>query len=470
MIIRRLALENFRGFESMTLDLDPALTVLIGANGAGKSSIIRALAIGLSEWTRAFTADGAVEYADDDIRWVTVDGKPEPMTPSVVHMIVGLPGEEQIESRLVRRALDEQRPTAQGQLGDRGHTSQKRLADRDASTATDLPLVALFRARVGVTSSRDAPANEIRRLRSRTLAYRDGLAGVLALGDLQTWMREWELAHTEQLHDSFDESALEALTHEVLARIEQGEVISIDDVMRERAGARRSPEVAVVAAAVVACLEAAAAFAYDVSSAEALVTLKDGRLLPLRLLSDGQQRVAEFAARLAWMAYRLNPHHGIHATERARGVVLIDEIELHLHPQWQQTVIPRLRSTFPGVQFIITTHSPQVLSTVHADHIRALHLDDGRGEALRINEQTEGVASGQVLAAAMGVDPIPDVPAWHDLKQYRALVEDGRADSEQARTLRSTLDRHFGQRHPVMLECDQLKRLMAFAQRRSGQS
>ena len=48
------------------------------------------------------------------------------------------------------------------------------------------------------------------------------------------------------------------------------------------------------------------------------------------------------------------------------ALVLIDEIELHLHPRWQRSVIPNLEKTFPNCQFIVTTHSPQVLDSVYS--------------------------------------------------------------------------------------------------------
>ncbi|WP_164672451.1 AAA family ATPase, partial [Vibrio cholerae] len=46
------------------------------------------------------------------------------------------------------------------------------------------------------------------------------------------------------------------------------------------------------------------------------------------------------------------------------GIVLIDEIDLHLHPKWQQTIVQKLENTFPNIQFILSTHSPLVLTTV----------------------------------------------------------------------------------------------------------
>lgn len=69
--------------------------------------------------------------------------------------------------------------------------------------------------------------------------------------------------------------------------------------------------------------------------------------------------VMDLASRMA----EANPHMGVDSLESA-GVVLIDEIDMHLHPEWQQHIIQDLQRTFPNLQFICTTHSPQVLSTI----------------------------------------------------------------------------------------------------------
>ena len=78
------------------------------------------------------------------------------------------------------------------------------------------------------------------------------------------------------------------------------------------------------------------------------------------------------------IAYRmavLNPHLLDKVTEETDGIVLIDEIDMHLHPSWQRKVIDSLHKTFPKVQFILTTHSPTVLTNVPKENIRI--LDNG---------------------------------------------------------------------------------------------
>lgn len=80
---------------------------------------------------------------------------------------------------------------------------------------------------------------------------------------------------------------------------------------------------------------------------------------------------------------------------------MIDEVDMHLHPEWQQQVLTSLRRPCPAVQLIVTTHSPQVLSTVRKQHIRVLGVNVA-GEPLG---RTDGRSNADVLQAVMDVMP-----------------------------------------------------------------
>ncbi|MCE9562624.1 MAG: AAA family ATPase [Planctomycetes bacterium] len=101
--------------------------------------------------------------------------------------------------------------------------------------------------------------------------------------------------------------------------------------------------------------------------------------MPLASLSSGVRNMIAVTADLAHRCARLNPALGNDVARETPGVVLIDEVDLHLHPAWQQQVVELLRATFPAIQFVLTTHSPQVLSTVNSESIRVVTLRDGDG-------------------------------------------------------------------------------------------
>jgi predicted ATP-binding protein involved in virulence len=189
--------------------------------------------------------------------------------------------------------------------------------------------------------------------------------------------------------------------------------------------------------------------------------------LPLSLLSDGVRNMVALVADLAHRCVRLNPHFGEEAAKSTPGILLIDEVDMHLHPRWQQLVVELLQKVFPEMQMVLSTHSPHVLSTVDVESIRIIRLHDGAAVLDTPTFQTRGVESADVLAVIMGVDPVPQVEEARWLSEYRALIEDGKAESEDARALRVKLLNHFGGQHPLMLDCDRLIRFQAFKLRRA---
>ncbi|MFW6002081.1 MAG: hypothetical protein ACOCQD_01970, partial [archaeon] len=148
--------------------------------------------------------------------------------------------------------------------------------------------------------------------------------------------------------------------------------------------------------------------------------------------------------------------------------VLIDEIELHHHPSWQQKIIDSLQWAFPYIQFIVTTNSPQVLSTVDNNSIRIISKSNRGSQYIETPQfQTRGIDSSYILAVLMGVDPKPDIQEVRDLNEYIVLIENNEIEREKAKDLRKKLETHFGKDHYVILDCDRLIRMQKFKQRKS---
>ena len=112
-----------------------------------------------------------------------------------------------------------------------------------------------------------------------------------------------------------------------------------------------------------------------------MVRFEDGHAAPWSELSDGYHAFIALVADIARRAVMLNEFDGADAPARVEGVVLIDELDLHLHPRWQRVALPSLRKAFPRLQLIVTTHSPQVLSSAENRQVRRLvegRLQEGR--------------------------------------------------------------------------------------------
>jgi predicted ATP-binding protein involved in virulence len=134
-------------------------------------------------------------------------------------------------------------------------------------------------------------------------------------------------------------------------------------------------------------------------------------------------------ADLAWRASLLNPQFGAEAAAKTPGVVLIDELELHLHPAWQRRIVRDLRAAFPLVQFFGTTHSPQIISEVPRECLLILHEDGTIGGP---DGFIEGRDSNAILRDVMGVSERPDAMVVA-LAELEGLIDADRFDEAKAK-------------------------------------
>ena len=180
-----------------------------------------------------------------------------------------------------------------------------------------------------------------------------------------------------------------------------------------------------------------------------MTLVKDGKEFSVLQLSQGEKSVLALVADIARRLTLLNPQSS--NPLNGCGIVLIDEIDLHLHPGWQQRVIPRLRSAFPNIQFIVSTHSPQVCHTVDSENIWL--LTDGR--KYQAPKGTRGGVSSWVLENLFDVSPRPPEDEYtKKLDEYRGLVFADEYDTSQAQSLRDELQNHFGEAYDVLVELD----------------
>jgi predicted ATP-binding protein involved in virulence len=192
-------------------------------------------------------------------------------------------------------------------------------------------------------------------------------------------------------------------------------------------------------------------------------------LIPVSRLSDGIRGVVALVADIAARCVQLNPAFGAEAPQKTGGVVLIDEIDLHLHPRWQQVILPLLRSAFPKLQFVVTTHSPQVLSSVHASEIRVLSqgasVPRGGGPAawtaLPPGDESYGQSNQDVLERVMGTHSRPPVEGAADLARLTELVDQGAGEKDEAKRLFETLQTDFSDDLRALRRTLERRRLLA---------
>lgn len=175
---------------------------------------------------------------------------------------------------------------------------------------------------------------------------------------------------------------------------------------------------------------------------------KSGKQIAVELLSDGEKSllamISDLSRRLA------ESYSDLENPLEAPALVLIDEIELHLHPAWQRMIIPQLIKTFPNCQFIVTTHSPQVLSHVDAE---CIHILDYEGDNVIVKrpENSFGLDSNRILEDILGVPKRPQEIQDEMLELFRKINNN---DLDAAKQIVQKLGSEIGINEPELVKAE----------------
>lgn len=154
----------------------------------------------------------------------------------------------------------------------------------------------------------------------------------------------------------------------------------------------------------------------------------NGIVLPFSALSDG------FKAYIGWIGDMLfhicqGVSSGLKLRE-TRGIVMVDEIDLHLHPEWQRTVVPVLAAALPHIQFIFTTHSPLVVGSLTSQNLFVLALEEDATVIKRLPEKVQGKSAEQILLSPyFGLESTRAAPAAAQLNELARHAITGDTDA-----------------------------------------
>jgi predicted ATP-binding protein involved in virulence len=432
--LHRLHVRDFRCFASLEVAFHDQLTVLVAANGAGKTSVLDAVAVALGPFLGAFDESVGRHFQPSDIRQIRVREtaalemeyapkgvwlEAEGTVPDSGADLAG----ERVRWRRALAGPAKARTTVKDAKVLTGYGKRLQEAVRTPGTDVTLPLLAYY-GTGRLWQQKKLMEGKLPRS-SRTIGYTDCLDPASSYRSFVAWFRYWNL--------NAKEGRLRAL--------EQG---------LAHAPTEFDAYIDAVAGAVNTCLAPSSwrDISYSFSADSLVAHHPDHGQLPVELLSDGIRNMIGMVADMAFRAVKLNPQLGAKAAEQTPGVVLIDEVDMHLHPEWQQTVLQGLRGAFPSVQFIVTTHSPQVLSTVDKACVRLLGVNAaGDTVATEPLANPYGVPSGTVLQQVMHVDPQPPVAELPDLKRLTALVDQGHYEAAEAAALMAALTARLGPTH-----------------------
>lgn len=391
MRLRRLTLKDFRGFAELDLEFPESAqtTVLVGINGAGKTSILDAIAFALS-W---------------GLKEILGEFEPFDVQPNDIH---GDQTTARIGVKLIR-SLDSRVKSIEWALvatriasGDIRHAREGQQ-EQFRGSFTDVTLAYYTVDRLVRSNGAQSEG--------------DGRIGSVDFTSFFTWFESREDLENEKIREDPGHRDVEL---EAVRQAIQSLLPNFSNLRVRRGRVQKGQP----------------------APRSKLVVTKGSEVFELGQLSHGERGLLAMTGDIARLLAGIGPE-SVEPRLRA-GIVLIDEIELHLHPAWQREVIASLERTFPNVQFIVTTHSPQVIGQMQPESVKV--LEDFK--LVTATSHTHGRDANAILSDIMGVSEWPAFAAkW--LNEIAGLIDDELWDEARAR-LRE-LSARWGEQAPEVL-------------------
>jgi len=410
MKVTRLYLANYRDARTLSIELNPKLNVFVGVNGSGKSTVLDAIAIMLSWAVNRIISSGASgrPIVESDM----TNGK----STSSIQLLCEAEGRT-IEWKLfkVRRghAASEDKSKLK-ELNYYAKGIQSKISE--TSEKVNLPLFVYYPVNRAVV---EIPLKIRGKHRFDLLTAYDGaLRSGANFRTFFEWFRERE-----------------DLENEIMRSRSQATLSDWDAPVKYQFP---DPQLEAVRSALTEFLPDFSNLAVRRSPLQMEVE-KNGKLLTVNQLSGGEKILIAMIGDLARRMAIANPDSA--KPLEGSGIVLIDEIDLHLHPRWQQMIVPKLLEVFPNCQFIISTHSPHVITHVQPERLFLLEQTDSGIVARKPNE-SYGKNVDRVLEDLMGLETTRPDKVASDLHSIFEAIDEGKL--EEARNQITELMQKIG--------------------------
>lgn len=426
MYLEKLKLHNFRCYEKLEIDFNRQLTVLVGKNGSGKTTVLEAIAIALGTWFVGFNIVNAkgINKRTDPLRKAYQIGATDDVQTQFPVEIEAWGKIEESKDQILHWKRELYTPTGTMTTKDAKeiveYAAEYQKAISEGRTDIYLPMVAYY-GTGRLWDYHRQKRTDVFKVSSRTNGYIDCLDGTANVKLMMDWFQ----------------------------------IMTINKYQRQEENLESNPELDTVYLAMEKCLTNLSGYSdvkirYNMGTQELDVYYseqdKQRMRIPLNQLSDGYKEMISLVADIAYRMATLNPQLGTEVLSKGDGVVLIDEVDLHLHPAWQQKVIDNLMNIFPKVQFIVSTHAPAIISSVKTDKLRIL----SNKEVCMTANQVYGKDVNSVMKEIMGVNDRPDQFVELFEKFYRLLSE---KKYDEAGAVLDKLDEERGYHDPEIVKC-----------------
>lgn len=422
MIVHSVTLENFKHFEKETFCFNSRFTVLIGNNATGKSSILEAVAVFAGAYLLGFSGVSKRHIKQSEVRqqYITV-GEIETLEAQYPTKVSGIGSllfsETNLDAQNLKWSRELSGPknkTTSGNAKVISEFAKQAANDIKEGKEVELPLLAYY----GTGRLWDKKKeSKISKPDSREVGYRDCLDPQSNHSLFERWFSRLELASIQK-------------------KKEFGVVEAVRDVVKQ-------------------CIPGCKHFYYDFELGELVAELEHQGVMRFSNLSDGYRNMIAIIADIAHRAARLNPQYGRDVAKKIQGVVLIDEIDLHLHPKWQRTIVNDLKNAFPELQFIATTHSPFIIQSMQSGEVIDLNVQpvaEGEQTAVSVSHAPDSAYVNRSIEDI--VEDVMDVPLpsrsarlqkmFDVATEYYKVLEEAKSEpnisEDKKRTLEKKLD------------------------------
>lgn len=380
MYIKTLTLQNFKGFDNIELDFHPNLSVIVGANGSGKTSVMEGAAIALS--AMFVKMDGLsgrrIDKSQAHLKAFELGSTKDvqPQYPVTVKASAVLNSGSIEWSRSLNKSTGSTTVGDAKEMIELGIRFQEHLRRGDKELI--LPVIAYYGTGRLWDYHREKQS-DVFESNNRINGYVDCVDGTANI----KLMMNWFLKMTVQKY--------------------QNQELGLDN----------PPELEAVYSAMGTCYRKITGHddvkvQYNMGTKELEIAYRDGSgklmRIPVNQLSDGYKSTISLVADIAYRMAVLNPQLLGDVCNETDGIVLIDEVDLHLHPKWQQRILGDLTEIFPKVQFIISTHAPEVINSVSKENVIVLE----NNQAVSAPAETYGKDANGILRTIMHVKERPN--------------------------------------------------------------
>lgn len=344
MRIDKITIKNFKGFEEDIFHLNPKFTVFIGDNAKGKTAVLNALSVAAGSFFLGIDRVDSRTITENEIRVRTIDGQPKRQIPVEIEAEWLLTEQEkqlwpclEKKSGLVwKRKIEKSNTTSKDAKEIKNFAAGLLRQSREKSGVV-FPLMAYYGT--GRLWAVHEKLNYQKQEEGVVMAYTNALSAKASPKEFLEWYKTQE-DEVRKFEQPLQVSLLKAFKKVVTSIIPDNrwQDIAFDNKENDLAG---------------------------------IFITEEGNKEKIKFtqLSDGYRNIVALAADIAFRAIQLNPHLGEDAVVKTPGIVLIDEIDMHLHPNWQRRIVEDLKNAFPSIQFVATTHSPFIVQSLKSDEV-----------------------------------------------------------------------------------------------------